>query len=620
MLYKGYVPTRNKISVIPLKEAWDYEAIKNNIEYAGVLDDTIILIDIDDRAESDILLNIIEDLGIGCRIYETARGKHFLFANPGIERNFSRSKLAIGLTADAKLGAKNSYEVLRINGQDRKILKDGDPDKLPSFLYPVKSSINFKELSEGDGRNQTLFNYILTLQSEGFTKEDIKECIEIINAYILKTPLPEKELETILRDEAFKKPAFYRKNTFLHEKFACFLKNELNIVKINDQLHYYKDGVYVSGIKKFGGEMLKILPELPKTKRVETYQFLDESISENQQPADANYLPFSNGIYDIANDSIIDFSPDKIFINRINWVYNPGAYDALVDRVLDTVSCNDANIRALLEEIAGYCLYRRNELGKAFVLTGEKDNGKSTYLDMIQCMLGENNVSALDLGEVNERFLTAELFGKLANVGDDIGDEFIPNTGVFKKLVTGESLKGERKGQDPFFFRSYAKLLFSANNIPRLGRGRDSAAIAKRLIIVPFNAKINRASADFKPFIKYELERREAMEYLIILAVEGLKRVLSNNRFTECETTEKAMEEYEETNNPVIGFFKSVERWQIVNEPTKDVYRMYQVYAAENNIQALSTNEFSKQVKKYFRVEIAIKKIKGATQRIFANE
>ncbi len=86
-------------------------------------------------------------------------------------------------------------------------------------------------------------------------------------------------------------------------------------------------------------------------------------------------------------------------------------------------------------------------------------------------------------------FSTAELHGKLANIGDDIGDEFIPNTGVFKKLVTGERLKGERKGQDPFFFQSYAKLLFSANNIPRLGRGKDSAAIAKRLIIIPFDAK-----------------------------------------------------------------------------------------------------------------------------------
>ena len=50
---------------------------------------------------------------------------------------------------------------------------------------------------------------------------------------------------------------------------------------------------------------------------------------------------------------------------------------------------------------------------------------------MITYLLGGENVSALDLGELGDRFKTAELFGKLANIGDDIGDEFIPNPAIF---------------------------------------------------------------------------------------------------------------------------------------------------------------------------------------------
>lgn len=94
-------------------------------------------------------------------------------------------------------------------------------------------------------------------------------------------------------------------------------------------------------------------------------------------------------------------------------------------------------------------MYRRNELGKAFILIGDKSNGKSTFLHVVKNLLGDQNIASLDLKELGDRFKTAELFGKLANIGDDIGDEFIANASVFKKLVTGDRVNVERKGQDP---------------------------------------------------------------------------------------------------------------------------------------------------------------------------
>src|SRR5699024_4107333 len=127
-----------------------------------------------------------------------------------------------------------------------------------------------------------------------------------------------------------------------------------------------------------------------------------------------------------------------------------------------------------------------------------------------------------------ERFKTAELFGKLANIGDDISSEYIPDASVFKKLVTGESISAEKKGQDPFDFINYSKLLFSANEIPRLGRGEDSGALARRLIIIPFNASFSKEDEDYNPNIKYDLQQEKALEYFIKLGVEGLKRILEN--------------------------------------------------------------------------------------------
>lgn len=58
-------------------------------------------------------------------------------------------------------------------------------------------------MDAGDGRNQALFNYILTLQSADFEKEEARDCLRMINKYVLKEPLAEDELDVIMRDEAF---------------------------------------------------------------------------------------------------------------------------------------------------------------------------------------------------------------------------------------------------------------------------------------------------------------------------------------------------------------------------------------------------------------------------------
>ena len=134
---------------------------------------------------------------------------------------------------------------------------------------PVKSNYDFPNLGEGDGRNQTLFNYILTLQSDDFTKEEARECIRLINRYVLKKPLSDKELDVILRDDAFKKTSFFRDKTFLFDKFATYLKNNNHIVKINNQLHIYKDGIYVSGAGEIEGAMIKLISNLKRAWRSE---------------------------------------------------------------------------------------------------------------------------------------------------------------------------------------------------------------------------------------------------------------------------------------------------------------------------------------------------------------
>jgi putative DNA primase/helicase len=624
LFFRGFVETKNKKCIEKFKGRTDFktfEQVQSLPEYAGILAAETILIDVDDFEASEILFKVVKEYALTCRVYRTSRGKHFLFKNSGVPTNKTGCKLAIGLTADIKIGTRNSYEVLKYDNQNREILYDTaeneEAQQLPRWLFPVKSKMEFLNMETGDGRNQGLFNYILTLQSNDFSVEEARETIRIINKFVLKVPLSDDEIETVLRDDAFKKPVFFMGSTFLFDKFATFLKNNNHIIKINNQLHIYKNGIYISGLAEIEAEMIQHIPGLNRAKRTEVLAYLDILIRENFKAEDANLIAFENGLYNIVDDSFVEFTPEHIITNKIRWKYNPEAYSELADKTLNKIACNDPQIRALLEEAIGYCFYRRNELGKAFILTGDKSNGKSTFLSMVQYLLGDENISSLDLKELGDRFKTAEMFGKLANIGDDIGDEFIANPAIFKKLVTGERVSAERKGQNPFEFNNYSKLLFSANNIPRI---KDkTGAVQRRLTIIPFDARFSADDPDFNPYIKHLLKTDEVMEYLINLGIAGLKRVLLNRKFTGSTKVQKAMDEYEENNNPIIGFFRECEdeEFQIENEPTNVVYKRYQEYCLANSLQPMSNIEFSKQVNRILNMRVENKWLNGKKHRIF---
>lgn len=625
-LYKGYVETKDKKCIEKFKGRTDfktYEQVESLPEFAGILAENTILVDLDDGKQAEILMNIVENLQLDCKVIDTTRGKHFLFHNTKIKSCSTHSTLAVGLTADIKVGFKSSYEVLKVNGEERFIEWDAeeghDYQEIPKWLFPVKTKADFLTMDAGDGRNQALFNYILTLQSSGFTVEECRECITLLNRYVLKESLSDSELEVILRDDAFKKPIFFDGNTLLHEKFAEYLKNTKHIVKINNQLHIFKDGIYVPGYRAIEGEMIQLIPHLRDAQRKEVLKYL-ELIAEPAKAADANFIAFKNGVYDVAHEVMVPPSPDLILTNRIEHNFNPAAYSELMDSTLNKLACQDKDIRALLEECVGYCFYRRNELGKAFILTGDKSNGKSTFLDVVAAILGEDNISTLDIKELGDRFSTSMMFGKLANIADDIGDDFLQGTqvSVFKKVVTGNRIKAERKGQDPFEFSPYVKILASANEIPRM---KDkTGAVLRRLVIIPFNATFSKDDPDYRPFIKYDLMQPEALEYMIALGMEGLKRVISNRAFTVPTLVQEQLDEYEESNNPIIAFLKDVELSELENEPTSDVYRRYNLFCTENSLQAMSAIAFTKQLCRRCGFTLTRKRVDGEIKRVYEKE
>lgn len=623
-LYKGYVQTKDKKSIDKFKggaKLKTFEQVKDLPEYAGVLSDDTILVDIDDGDQSNILMDIIEDLQIDCKVIQTTRGRHFLFWNDGVDQCFTHTKLACGLTADIKIGTKNSYEVLKYDNEERFVEWDGDIGVLPRWLIPVKTKTDFMNMDDGDGRNSALFSYELTLQSAGLSPEEAKETIRIINQYVLKEPLPDDELDTVTRDEAFAKPVFFNGKTFLHDVFGRFMKSHYHIIRINGQLHIFDGRIYVSGTKMIESKMVEVIPTLKSTQRNEVLKFIEIITPQDSYVSDANLIAFRNGVYDLDTEELKDFSPSYIITNIIPWDYRPDAYSEIADKTLNKIACNDPEIRALLEECIGYCFFRQNEISKSFFLTGAGSNGKSTFLDMVKHVLGRQNYVALDLDELSERFSTTTMFGKLANIGDDISDDFLQGKAIanFKKVVSGNDIKAENKGQDAYFFKPTVKLLFSANEIPRM-RNKGFQAVLRRMVIIPFNAVFSVHDADFDARITWKLKKPEVAEYLIQIGMEGLKRVLATQDFTKSVAVENQLDEFERDNNPILLFLDEVEEREIINQETKSVYTRYDTFCYENGFTKVAMQTFSKDMKRYLDCDIVYKRIGGVRCRVFVRK
>lgn len=595
------------------------EAVQQFPYWLGKIKPTVVMTDYDNKEAFDCRVRIAEALQQHCiAIKSPTKGGHIYWFNrdQAIKTSNSGNRTLLTLSpVDYKCGikqvkstgeVKNADNYGCLSKEDRtfrevvycRLTESGELDEVPFYDLPLKSNASFLNMGNGDGRQENLFSYMIPMKTAGYSYEQFKIVAELVEHYLFREPLG-NEFENAIRREAWdsinqETNQFGTGSSFQHNKFAAFLIDKYHIKKINGQLHIYQNGVYVPGNEAIENAMLDEIESLKKRQRSEVLDYMLLRCTESK-PCSFNYIAFNNGVYNIETNILEPFSPSIIITNKIPHNYNPSAASPLVDTVLDKLSCNDKEVRYLLEEAAGACLYRSNTLGggKMIILLGDKANGKSTFIDILEAMLGEPNYSTLDVCETKDRFSTAMLYGKTANLGDDISDGYIGDASQLKKIVTGNRIKAERKGQDPFEFTPYCTIICSANVMPKIKD--NTGAVRRRLLIVPMNAKFSKTDPDYDPTITYRLQQEQNIEYFIQLALTGLAEVLNNKSFTEPKRVKDQLEDYERENNPIQSFIAESDiETEIINESTKEVYRRYEVFCAENGLIPGSKITFSK--------------------------
>ncbi|MDJ9034269.1 phage/plasmid primase, P4 family [Clostridium perfringens] len=305
-----------------------------------------------------------------------------------------------------------------------------------------------------------------------------------------------------------------------------------------------------------------------------------------------------NGLLDIRDMSFKEHTPSYLSTVQLNVEYNPQVDCPQFKKFLNEVL--DCKLIPLVQEIVGYLLTTNTASQKAFVFWGPARTGKSTLLWVVEyLLLGKKNVSNIPWQEIGDKFKTAELLGKLANVFSDLPIKSIDDTGIFK-VVTGEDyLMAEKKNKNPFKFKPFARLVFSCNELPRNYVDRTEG-FYRRLIIVPFSRQIEKSKIDKS--LKYKFQREK--EGILNWALEGLKRLYENNfEFSENELTDGVKKEYKRENNNVISFVEECcEIDSLFSCSRIEIYEAYKEFCVEAGLKTLSQIKFNKELEGNFNI------------------
>ena len=598
-------------------KSWDEVKDFNNV--GMLIPSPFIVLDFDSVSESKTILEIIEALDIKCKVMKTTRGVHVWFKSGEPWKNFVKTRLAIDLLADCRSYGKSGYVKIKDNGELREWIRDCSDDEVehvPKWLFPVTGTgknFSFKGMKSGDGRNQELFNYIIFLQVKGFSKEEIRQTIKIINSHVFAESIGASELKTILRDESFKDDIEVKQLQNVkpvHNLIAEELLEEYNIITVNNVLYWYADGYYKPSQIDLEREMITRYPDIKQQLRREVLEYLKLKTFTKREDIKINpyVINLKNCRLNISTGKALDYSAENIDFERLPVEYNHGAYCSDVDKLLNKVFCGDSECIELFEEILGDCLLRKNIYQKAFLFYGGGSNGKSTILKLIRKLIGNDNVSTIGLDQLVKDFQCAELENKLVNIGDDINYKPIKDSGTLKKLFSGEPLTVSRKFAQPFTLEPYATHLFSCNEIPRNSDRSDG--MARRWCFVPFNATFSKSDVDYDPLIFEKVSTDEALSYLLNRAIKGFKRLQARGYYIEPKVVKEAMRAYAISNNSVLSWLEdeSLAVEYILETPRDTLYKLYVQWCNESRIkEAVGSKTFYKEIIKEFGLDTSVK-------------
>lgn len=308
----------------------------------------------------------------------------------------------------------------------------------------------------------------------------------------------------------------------------------------------------------------------------------------NQYPPE--WINFRNGFYDPVTKRRIPHDPKYRATNQLPHDYDPKGQlkgTAVSDWLM--FICDTPEDIEMLTEFSGLCLTRDTRQQKFLILNGEAGSGKSTLIRMIDKMIGVDNISNISLNQLTQRFQAFGLMGKLLNSCADLEIDALSDVSTLKKVLGEDSLTAEAKGKDAVSFKSYAKLIFSTNELP-IVKNEKTNGFYRRLLILTMNRIPENKEPDFFDRLSADIDD------FIRISVKALERMYESGRIVESPGSVEAVKRLRCDSDTVEAFLSArIER--VPDSPDSrikklDLYRDYEAYCQDMERQALTKQNF----------------------------
>jgi len=321
-----------------------------------------------------------------------------------------------------------------------------------------------------------------------------------------------------------------------------------------------------------------------------------------------NLIPLENGIYNFMKEELIPYSSEYVFLKKHPIYYSKEKLlgENPIDKFLKEITESQEDTLQL-KEIIGYCFYRGMPFQTAFLLIGAGANGKSVYLNLIRAMLGRENVSNESLQSLTEnRFASANLYQKNANVFGDLPAKAFRDVGLLKLLTGGDVVTAEQKFKASFGFINYAKIIASCNEVPETPDTTEG--FFRRWIIINFPRSFEKNA---NPNLLEELIQKQYLSDFFNSCIEAFRDALKDNSFIRKESTAKKKERYMNYSNSPMAFCEL----HLEYEPegmitTDDIYKEYKKFCKEKKLIMKDERIFFQKMYKFFNHKVYKTRVK----------
>lgn len=357
------------------------------------------------------------------------------------------------------------------------------------------------------------------------------------------------------------------------------------------------DNSYLVGQENIHRAVVNIRKDATEHQRKEVMRYL-QLVAPHKDQADPRFIRFRNGVLDIETLELLPADAEHIVLNEIPHDWNPEARSELVDTTFNAIAQGDPAIIANLWEMFGLSMYRGHEVSRMILLQGSGANGKSTLLDVLKYVLGDDNCFSLSIHELGEKFQLVPTMGKFAIIGDDISNDAVNarSCAIMKKFVTGEAVSDQYKGGVTFQFSPYATLIYSCNEIPKFADATHG--FERRVHPIPLTARFSPGDEGYDPRLKAKLCTEECAEYAVLKAVEALRGCLDRLTLTPNRLSDEMRNDILQENDCVVGFVKEMKRaaYDFVGKAVSDVYGKFTKWCEGAGIEPLSQGTFSRRL------------------------